>query len=69
MTDDKIELVAYDLIRRRTHNMGLDIDISDAQLAWYVKGIVDLQSEIEKRQQKLMYADSQASQLVMQSAT
>lgn len=69
MTDDKIELVAYELIRRRVHNMGLDIDISDAQLAWYVKGIVDLQSEIEKDPHRLKYADSQASQLVMQSAT
>ena len=65
MTDDNIKSVAYDLIRKRTHNMGLDI--SDEQLAWYVKGIVDLQSEIETRQQKLKYADSQAAKLVSKS--
>lgn len=67
MTDDKIKSLAYNLIKNKTTTMGLDI--SDEQLAWYVKGIVDLQCEIESRQQKLMYADSQASQLVMQSAT
>lgn len=67
MTDDKIRSLAYNLIKNKTTTMGLDI--SDEQLAWYVKGVVDLQSEIENRQQKLKYADSQASQLVMQSAT
>jgi hypothetical protein len=65
MTDDKIKSLAYNLIENKTTTMGLDI--SDEQLAWYVKGIVDLQSEIESRQQKCKYVDSQASKLVSQS--
>ena len=65
MTDDKISSLAYNLIKNKIITMGLDI--SDEQLAWYVKGIVDLQSEIEGRQQKLKYVDSQAAKLVSQT--
>lgn len=65
MTDDKIKSLAYNLIRKRTNSMGLDI--SDERLAWYVKGIVDLQNEIEISQHRLKYADSQAAKLVSQS--
>lgn len=67
MTEDKIKSLAYSLIRKKAVNM--EMSISDTELAWYVRGIVDLQCEIEKDTHRLKYADSQASQLVMQSAT
>lgn len=65
MTDDKIKSLAYSLIRKKAVNMGMAI--SDTELAWYVRGIIDLQCEIEKDPHRLKYADSQAAKLVSQS--
>lgn len=67
MEDDRLRSLAYSLIKKKAVNM--EMAISDTELAWYVRGIIDLQCEIENHQHKLKYADSQASQLVMQSAT
>lgn len=67
MEDDRLRSLAYSLIKKKAVNM--EMAISDTELAWYVRGIIDLQCEIESHQRKLKYADSQASQLVMQSAT
>lgn len=67
MEDDRLRSLAYSLIKKKAVNM--EMSISDTELAWYVRGIIDLQREIENGQHRLKYADSQASQLVMQSAT
>ena len=67
MDEDKVQLMAYSLIKKKAVNM--EMAISDTELAWYVRGIVDLQREINRGNKRLAYADSQASQLILQSAT
>lgn len=44
MNEDELELIAYRLIRRACRRF--DRTTTDSELANYIKGIVDLQTEI-----------------------
>ena len=49
ITDEKLVITAYDVIRRETRRY--DRKSNDAELGNYVKGVVDLQTELYKNAQ------------------
>ena len=49
ITDEKLVITAYDVIRRETRRY--DRESNDAELGNYVKGVVDLQTELYKNAQ------------------
>ena len=49
ITDEKLVIIAYDVIRRETRRY--DRKSNDAELGNYVKGVVDLQTELYKNAQ------------------
>lgn len=49
ITDEKLVITAYDVIRRETRRYNRESN--DAELGNYVKGIVDLQTELYKNAQ------------------
>ena len=49
ITDEKLVITAYDVIRRETRRY--DRKSNDAELGNYVKGVVDLQTELYKNTQ------------------
>ena len=48
ITDEKLVITAYDVIRRETRRYNRESN--DAELGNYVKGVVDLQTELYKYQ-------------------
>ena len=46
ITDEKLVITAYDVIRRETRRYNRESN--DAELGNYVKGVVDLQTELYK---------------------
>ena len=49
ITDENLVITAYDVIRRETRRY--DRESNDAELGNYVKGVVDLQTELYKKAQ------------------
>ena len=49
ITDEKLVITAYDVIRRETRRY--DRKSNDAELGNYVKGVVDLQTELYNNEQ------------------
>ena len=49
ITDEKLIITAYDVIRRETRRFNRESN--DAELGNYVKGVVDLQTELYKNAQ------------------
>ena len=49
ITDEKLVITAYDVIRRETRRYNRESN--DAELGNYVKGVVDLQTELYKNAQ------------------
>ena len=49
ITDEKLAITSYDVIRRETRRY--DRKSNDAELGNYVKGVVDLQTELYKNAQ------------------
>ena len=49
ITDEKLVITAYDVIRRETRRYSRESN--DAELGNYVKGVVDLQTELYKNAQ------------------
>lgn len=52
---EKLELMAYGLIKKEVHRF--DNGINDRELVSYVRGITDLQTEIQKEDNRNKYLE------------
>lgn len=54
-THEKLELMAYELIKKEVHRF--DNGTNDRELVSYVRGITDLQTEIQKEDNRNKYLE------------